>query len=180
VSRIVGRVVVGVSGSPESLHALRHAVELARQYDATLIAVNAQHPGDRPSHVWQHAAALVIRDAFEEGMGGLPRDVECVLLAAPGDPGPALLGVANRANDMLVLGAAHGGHGASLSPTAEPRLPARRQFLPALWHRHVGPVLESDPPDVAAYCLRRAVCSVLSVPPPPLAAPARAYTRLPR
>jgi nucleotide-binding universal stress UspA family protein len=219
VSRIVGRVVVGVSGSPESLHALRHAVELARQYDAVLLAVNAQRPDGQPSHVWQHAASLVIRDAFEEGLGGLPKDVECVLLAAPGDPGPALLGVANRSNDVLVLGAAHGGGGhggvdagdaddgpegaevsgesagsgesggsgesagidaAPGSADPEPRLPARRQLLPVLWRRHVRPALEPAPVRVAAYCLGRAVCSVLSVPPPPLAAPARAFTRLPR
>lgn len=109
VSRIVGRVVVGVSGSPESLHALRHAVELARQYEALLIAVNAQPVGGRESAVWQHAASLVIRDAFEEGLGGLPRDVECMLLAAPGEPGPALLSVADRPNDVLVLGSARTG-----------------------------------------------------------------------
>jgi hypothetical protein len=44
----------------------------------------------------------------------------------------------------------------------------------------VSPVLEQASAPVAAYCLSRAVCSVLSVPPPPLAAPARAFTRLPR
>ncbi|HEX4788201.1 MAG TPA: universal stress protein [Actinospica sp.] len=191
MSRIVGRVVVGVSGSPESLHALRHAVELARQYEALLIAVNAQPTYDRPSHEWQHTASLVIRDAFEEGLGGLPRDVECMLLAAPGEPGPALLDVANRTNDVLVLGAAHGGgwgaseggagsDGGESAADADPRLPGRRQFLPALWRRHVKPVLGPDDARVAAYCLGHAVCSVLSVPPPPLAAPARAYTRLPR
>jgi nucleotide-binding universal stress UspA family protein len=190
VSRIVGRVVVGVSGSPESLHALRHAVELARQYDALLIAVNAQPTGGRVSHEWQHTASLVIRDAFEEGLGGLPRDVECTLLAAPGEPGAALLKVADRTNDVLVLGAAHGGSGGlgdgggNEEPPAaadtDPRLPGRRQFLPALWRRHVKPVLEPDDARVAAHCLRHAVCSVLSVPPPPLAAPARAHTRLRR
>lgn len=180
VSRIVGRVVVGVSGSPESLHALRHAVELARQYDAVLLAVNAQYVDEQPPHVWQHTAALVIRNAFEEGLGGLPRDVECVLLAAPGDPGPALLDVADRTNDVIVLGSAHGGVDDERRGGADTRMADRRQLLPALWRRHVRPVIEPDHTPVAAYCLAHAVCSVLSVPPPPLAAPARAVTRLPR
>jgi nucleotide-binding universal stress UspA family protein len=203
VSRIVGRVVVGVSGSPESLHALRHAVELARQYEALLIAVNAQPVEESPSHIWQHAASLVIRNAFEEGLGGLPRDVECMLLAAPGEPGPALLGVADRSNDVLVLGAVrHDGSrfgrdpgepsaaagdsadSAGISRSADnadnAHQPARRQLLPALWRRHVRPVPGQGSAGVAAYCLARAVCSVLSVPPPPLAARARSFTRLPR
>jgi hypothetical protein len=75
---------------------------------------------------------------------------------------------------------ASGGGNEEPAADTDPRLPARRQFLPALWRRHVKPVLEPDDARVAAYCLRHAVCSVLSVPPPPLAAPARAYTRLPR
>lgn len=191
MSRIVGRVVVGVSGSPESLHALRHAVELARQYEALLIAVNAQPAGEPPAHLWQHTAALVIRNAFEEGLGGLPRDVECMLLAAPGEPGPALLNVADRPNDILVLGAAQpGGSRFGREPApAQPattqgtddvdvQQPARRQLLPALWRRHVRPP-EYASPDVGAYCVGRAVCSVLSVPPPPLATPARVGTRAP-
>jgi nucleotide-binding universal stress UspA family protein len=153
VSRIIGRVVLGVSGSPENLHALRHAVQLARHYDATLIAVNAQPVRSRMtrarrgSPVWQHSASLVIRTAFENGLGGLPPDVECVLLAAPGQPGPALVQVADRANDVLVLGTAH---------------------------RHRPPLTRRG---VAVYCIDRATCSVLSVPPPPLAAAARSAVR---
>jgi len=166
MSRIIGRVVLGVSGSPENLHALRHAVELARHYDATLIAVNAQPLRGRrrgpglsrrgrrrggSGAVWQQAAALVVRGAFDDALGGLPPDVECVLLAAPGDPGPALVAVAGRANDVLVLGSAR----------------ARRRR-----RTRVGRG------DVAAYCLARGACSVLTVPPPPLAAVVRARARV--
>jgi nucleotide-binding universal stress UspA family protein len=164
MSRIIGRVVLGVSGSPENLHALRHAVELARHYDATLIAVNAQPtrgrrrdsgPGPRwrgrRTPVWQQAASLVVRAAFDDALGGLPADVECVLLAAPGDPGPALVAVAGRANDVLVLGSAHRGG-------------ARRTRIAR--------------GGVAAYCIARGVCSVLTVPPPPLASVARGRARV--
>ena len=173
MSRIVGRVVVGVNGSPESLHALRHGVELARQYDAILIAVNAQPVSVRGlrqrrragfggvggglslsglgSGIWQHTACTVVRTAFDESLGGLPRDVECVLLAAPGSPGPALLAVAERANDVLVLGA------------------PRRSRATRLIRR-----------GVAAYCLDHAHCSVLTIPAPPLAVRARALARVPR
>lgn len=156
MSRIIGRVVLGVSGSPENLHALRHAVELARHYDAALIAVNAQPvrargrlgPRPRGGPVWQQAAALVVRAAFEEALGGLPSDVECVLLAAPGDPGPALVTVADRANDVLVLGS---------SQRRRARSPRR---------------------GVAAYCIARGACSVLTVPPPPLTTLARKVARV--
>ena len=156
MSRIIGRVVLGVSGSPENLHALRHAVQLARHYDATLIAVNAQSTqalrarithARRGSPVWQHSASLVIRTAFENGLGGLPTDVECVMLAAPGQPGPSLVYVADRANDVLVLGTA----------------------------RRRGPRLAQR--TIAAYCIDHATCSVLAVPPPPLAATTRTLTR---
>ena len=154
MSRIIGRVVLGVSGSPENLHALRHAVQLARHYEATLIAVNAQPARTRltrtrrTSPIWQHSASLIVRAAFENGLGGLPPDVECVLLAAPGHPGPALVHVADRANDVLVLGTAH---------------------------RRRGPRLTRH--SVAAYSIDHAICSVLTVPPPPLASPAPTFVR---
>jgi len=35
------RIVAGVSGSPASMPALRHAADLARQHDAILIPVHA-------------------------------------------------------------------------------------------------------------------------------------------
>lgn len=162
MSRIIGRVVLGVSGSPENLHALRHAVELARHYDATLIAVNAQptrgrrsgpwpRRHDRRAPVWQQAASLVVRAAFDDALGGLPADVECVLLAAPGVPGPALVSVAGRANDVLVLGSTRRG-GARRTRVARG--------------------------GVAAYCIARGVCSVLTVPPPPLASVSRGRARV--
>jgi nucleotide-binding universal stress UspA family protein len=158
VSRIIGRVVVGVNGSPQNLHALRHAVELARSYNATLIAVHARSAkartplprwGNGPARVWQQEASIIVRTAFEDGLGGLPPDVDCVLLAAPSLPGPALVEVADRNNDVLVLG----------SP---------RRLGPRTMRR-----------SVAAYCIDHAVCSVLTVPPPPLAATARVRAKIP-
>ena len=141
MSRIIGRVVVGVTGSPENLHALRHAVELARCYEATLIAVNACKV--------PRSAANVLRSAFDEGLGGLPKDVSCMLLAAPGRPGPALLAVAERPNDVLVLGARR----------RRPRLSVPRR-------------------GVAAFCVEHACCSVFTVPSPPLAVRRRAVAGL--
>jgi Universal stress protein family len=37
----VHRIVAGVSGSPGSVHALRHTAELARRHDAVLIPLLA-------------------------------------------------------------------------------------------------------------------------------------------
>lgn len=49
----VGRVIVGTSGSPGSLHALRYGESLARAHDAVLMPVIAWQPpgGDRSYRV---------------------------------------------------------------------------------------------------------------------------------
>lgn len=147
----VGRVFVGVDGSPGSLHALRRAVDFSRAWQAPLCPVLAwQPPGGEASarlrqvpeleRDWWRTAEQRLIAAFEEGLGAVPDDIECEPAVVRGPAGPALVSVADRPDDMIVVGS--GRHGA----------------LARLTHSHI-----------AAYCVAHAGCCVIAVPPPPLA-----------
>jgi nucleotide-binding universal stress UspA family protein len=151
-SKIIGRVVVGVDCSPGSLAALRYALDQARRLDATLVPVHAwQVPGgELPSRraadpgytrMVREMAEQELRRAFDEGLGGLPRDVPAEPRLIRGAVGPALVETADRASDLLVIGA------------------GRRGRLHHPMHAKT-----------ARYCLAHAVCPVIAVPPPTLQA----------
>src|SRR5215469_1631926 len=76
----LARVVVGTSGSPGSLAALRYAEFLARSHDAVLVPVLAWEPpgGDRAAQVqpvaglaqaWRELACERMRDALAQVWG---------------------------------------------------------------------------------------------------------------
>lgn len=145
-----GRVIVGVSESPGSLPALRYAENLARREEAPLLAVHAWVPpgGDLAerrcpsSHLrraWQEAARSRLRRALEAAWGSVPADLHLQLITVRGDTGPALVDVADSADDLLVVGA------------------GQRGRLARIWHGRVS-----------HYCVAHAVCPVFTVPPPAL------------
>ena len=148
--RGVGRVIVGASGSPGSLRALRYAEVLACALEALLIPVIAWSPpeGDRavrPStgdlrQVWQDIACQRLREALIAVWGVVPDDPMVQPQVERGAAGWVLVSVACRPDDLLVLGAGH--HGA--------------------WVRLVSC-------SVSRYCLAHANCPVLIVPPDALA-----------
>jgi nucleotide-binding universal stress UspA family protein len=146
------RVIVGASGSPGSLHALRFAEELARAHDAILIPVLAWVPpggdlADRRApcgylrRVWAEDACQRLRDALHAVWGEIPVDP---LLVQPvverGEAGPVLVSIACCPGDLLVVGAGR-----------------RGALARVIWGR------------VSRYCLAHADCPVLAVPPPALA-----------
>jgi nucleotide-binding universal stress UspA family protein len=146
----VRRVIVGVSGTPGSLPALRYAEQAARRDEAPLIAVHAWVPpgGDIaerrcPSahlrQVWQEAARKRLHEALDAAWGCLPVGlrIQCVLVR--GEAGPALVDEASSTGDLLVLGA------------------GRRGRLARIGHG-----------GITRYCVAHAVCPVLTVPPPAL------------
>ncbi len=146
----VRRVVAGVSGSPGSLQALRHAVGLAREHAVALIVVLAWTPpggevADRrcPSvqlrKVWAQAAWQRLWDSVEVALGGVPDDVTFEAHVLRGQPGDVLVGCADE-GDLLVIGAGRRGQ------------PGR------LLACRVGP-----------FCLAHARCPVIAVPPSELA-----------
>jgi nucleotide-binding universal stress UspA family protein len=159
-SKILGRVVVGVDGSPGSLEALRFALGQARLLDTALVPVLAWVPpggevasrrAPAPAYLrllHEQAQERLLR-AFDEGLGGLPRDVDVESWVIRGGTGPALVETANRAADLLVLGA------------------GRRGML-----RHA---LRAS---TARYCLAHAGCPVIAVPPPALQAQLSTQLRL--
>jgi nucleotide-binding universal stress UspA family protein len=143
-----GRLVVGASGSPGSLIALRYARALACRLDVRVLAVQAWTPpgGDLaerrcPSaglrRVWAEAAAQRLQDAIGAAWGGVPPGLDLRLVVARGEPGPVLVDLADSADDVLVVGA------------------GRRGALSRLWRGRVS-----------RYCLRHARCPVLAIPQP--------------
>lgn len=151
MSRIVGRVVVGVDGSPGSLQALRHAVNTARSLNTVLVPVlawsppggesaNRRYPVASLTAQWRKTAERRLLAAFDDALGGMPMDLDVSARVVRGEPGRVLVGVADRAGDLLVIGA------------------GRR-----------GPLRHALHASVARHCLARARCAVVAVPPNPLA-----------
>ena len=142
----VGRVIVGVHGTPGSLQALRFAADEARRRNVPLVPLIAWLPpgGDMAERrhyssylrrIWREAAWEQLREAFDNGLGGFPADLPVEPAVERGEPGPVLVAVASRPDDLLVVGA------------------GRRGRL-RLWHGSVG-----------RYCLAHARCPVLAIPP---------------
>ncbi len=151
--RGTARVVVGVSGSPGSLTALRRAAEEARCRGGELWAALAWEPPngeygarrspllpllvERCERLAEEELLGILGDLFGTGGPGVPLHA----LIARGRAGRALMEIADRETDLLVIGA------------------GRRSRL----HR----ALSSS---VSRYCLAHATCPVLVVPPSPLEA----------
>jgi nucleotide-binding universal stress UspA family protein len=147
----VRRIVVGASGSPGNLPALRHAVALARAEAVTLVPVHAWVPpgGDladrrQPSaelrKIWKDAAWQRLWRAVDAAWGGIPPGLSVEPRVVRGEAGPVLTAVAGEHGDLLVVGAGRRG--------------AIRHLL---WAQ------------VSRYCLAHATCPVLAVPPTALA-----------
>ena len=143
----VCRVITGVSGSPRNLPTLRYATALARGHAATLIPVLAwappggegvdrRYPSSYLRREWERDARGRLHDALGAAIGGIPADVTTEPLVIRGQPGPVLVHAASQAGDLLVIGT--GRHGAA------GRLAGGK---------------------VSRYCLARATCPVLAVPP---------------
>jgi nucleotide-binding universal stress UspA family protein len=147
----VRRIIVGVSGSPGSLQALRHAADLARMHQAPLVPILAwmppggdladrSHPSAYLRNLWRDAAWQRLWDAMDLAFGCVPDDLALEADVIRGEPGHVLVGVACHPHDVLVMGA------------------GRRGVLAhALSCR------------ISRYCLAHAECPVVAVPPPALA-----------
>jgi nucleotide-binding universal stress UspA family protein len=147
----IGRLIVGTSGSPGSLQALRYAEAFARACGAALIPVIAWEPpgGDssdriQPSGDLRQAcrdlAWQQLRDALLTVWGEIPGYPRVQPHIARGPAGRILVDLACRPGDVLVVGAGRRG---ALARIARSR--------------------------VSRYCLAHAQCPVLAVPPPLLA-----------
>ena len=145
------RIFAGVSGSPGSVHALRHAADLARQHDAVLVPLwhwvppdgdlhERRHPCPELRQLWKDDAWQRLWEALDTAFGGLPAGIRHPARGAARRARPGLTLVACQPGDVLVIGAGRPG------PAA------------AAWCC-----------GVARYCLASAPCPVLAIPPPSLA-----------
>jgi nucleotide-binding universal stress UspA family protein len=144
------RIIVGVSGSLGSLAALRFGVDQARRTTGAMDAVLAWSPpggeasprSDLPPlvQVWTEQAAQRLHRGFCEALGGVPGDLDVRLHVRRGRPGPVLVGHADRASDLLVIGASTAGA-------------VRRLLLGS----------------VGSYCATRSRCALVLAPQPSLA-----------
>jgi nucleotide-binding universal stress UspA family protein len=143
----VRRIVVGVDGSLGSLQALRYAMAEARQRNVPLVPVIAWVPpgGDLAERrhsspylrkIWREAAWERLTAAFDDGLGGMPDDLQVEPHVERGETGQVLVDVANQPEDLLVVGT------------------GRRGAFSRMLRR-----------SVARYCLAHARCPVLAVPP---------------
>jgi nucleotide-binding universal stress UspA family protein len=141
------RVITGVSGSPRNLQALRYAAVLARGQDAALVPILAwvppggdvadrRHPSGYLRRVWLDDAERRLAEALDTAFGGRPDEVPTEPLVVRGDAGRVLVREASHPGDLLVIGT--GRHGGT-----------SRMFSGK----------------VGRYCLARASCPVLSIPP---------------
>ena len=142
------RVIAGVSGSVRSLAALRVGAAEARTTGAELLPALAWSPvGGEIAYarspcplmlrVWEQAACERLRTALDQAFGGMPDGLVVHPVTVRGPPGPALVCIADRADDLLVVGC--GG-----------------------WGR-LGRTVHGA---VSRYCLAHARCPVLAVPVP--------------
>jgi nucleotide-binding universal stress UspA family protein len=139
------RVVVGVGRSLGAYQALRYAVAEARRRSAVLVAVRTFHLANGDEGVLNaalltRAAAEQVRSAFTEAVGELPPDLEIDIVVLMGPPGCALVSVADRESDLLIIG----GCGA----------------------RRLGRLRTAA---TARFCARHSICPVVIVPPSALA-----------
>lgn len=114
------RVVVGVSGSLGSLAALHRGAAEAHRRGAGLVAVGAwepprgalTHPSSMlapPVAEFRELAAERLRAALDTAFGGAGPGVPLRVVAVWDRPGRALVRVADRAGDLLVIGAGRRG-----------------------------------------------------------------------
>ena len=135
----VGRVIVGVHGSPGSLQALRYAADEARHRDVPLLPVIAWVPpgGDMAERrhsspylrkIWREAAWERLRGAFDDGLGGIPAGLRVEPHVERGETGPVLVDVASQPDDLLVIGTGRRGpsSGCSAARWAATAWPTRK------------------------------------------------------
>jgi len=121
------RIVVGVDDSQGGLAALQRAVDMARTGNSPLVAIRSwglglpRHGGNRHrrlgsdhGHVvlffngaeQRDESAKLVRRAFRNATGGVPKDVAVVIETPEGDPGAVLAKYAAD-GDVLVVGTEH-------------------------------------------------------------------------
>lgn len=148
-----GRVIVGIDPSPSGLAALRRAVQEARERETTLVAVRSWLTQPRMyavapdlREVDEADARRLVDQTFVETLGGYPQDLTTETVVLPDYPGPALVTLADKDDDLLVLGSGRRNRRGSTSRTVR---------YCAAWA--ACPVLVVPPPQLARTVSQRAL-----------------------
>ncbi len=138
------RVIVGVNGSASSVHALRRGAQEARSRQAVLVPVHAWlppalimpplYPAIEPGTAPERAGWAILWETYDAAFSEMPWGGDVEPIVTYGHTGISLLAIANRPDDLLVLG-------------TSPRSALKRL-------RHTQTV---------RYCVTRAECDVLIV-----------------
>jgi nucleotide-binding universal stress UspA family protein len=139
------RVIVGVNGSASSVKALRRGAQEALLRDAVLVPVHAWlpptlimppvYPSIEPEVVLEDAGWRRLWETYDAAFKKTPWNGDVEPVVTFGRAGASLLKIADRRNDLLVLGASH---------------------------RNVFKKLRR--PQIVRYCVARAECEILIVP----------------
>jgi nucleotide-binding universal stress UspA family protein len=143
-----GRVIVGISGSLANLSALHAGVAQARAARAELVLVHAWLPaggeiayrrGPCPPllELARKEAQATLTSAVMDALGGAPPDLDVRFLIVRGETAKVLVAMADRVEDLLVVGTGR--------------------------HRRLACL---RPNSVGRYCFVHAACPVLVAPPP--------------
>lgn len=136
------RVIVGVDDTLAGYQAVRYAVAQARERGVPLVAARAFRCSG-PTAPWRdalvEAANEYVKRVFAEALGGFPADVRTEIAVRDDDVVKALVKIADRGDDLLVIGGSE----------------RRRR-----WHWRAR---------TAGRCSREAACPMVVVPPPALA-----------
>jgi len=147
----ITRVIVGSDDTAAGLAALAAATDLAASNHAELVAVRSwalglpRHGGRRMRHLThphvilsfsgteERAAARVLtRNAFLAAVGRVPADLRLTIETPEGDPALALVGLATRAGDVLVVGTCSGAWARHLIHGSVSRYCARHAHCPVV------------------------------------------------
>src|SRR5260370_5592454 len=164
----IGRLIVGTSGSPGSLQALRYGEGVARAHGAVLIPVLAwELPGGEYAvrveprgelrQEWRTLAGRRLRDALVAVWGEVPGDPLVQPHLERGPAGWVLVNLARPPGDVLVVGAGRRG--------ALARIAFSRASPYCLAHAQRPGV--AIPPPAPARELRHAVLTRVVLHPPP-------------
>jgi nucleotide-binding universal stress UspA family protein len=154
----IRRVIVGVSGSPGCLPAVRFAAQVACAHGTPLLPLTAwqppggdmaerSHPSPALRELWAEAASRRQQASLMAAFGGLPPDIPIRAQIVRGEAGRSLVEAASEPGDLLVIGT------------------GRRPGLGRVLHAGVG-----------RYCIAHSGCPVLAVPPSPLETELRRFS----
>jgi nucleotide-binding universal stress UspA family protein len=166
------RVIVGVNDTLAGYQAVRYAVAQARERGVPLVAARAFRCSG-PTAPWRDALVEAnteyVKRVFAVALGGFPADVRADIAVRDDDVVKALVKIADRGDDLLVIGG-----------TERRRWFHRRGRIMRRCSREAGcPIMIVPPPAMAGHSFSRLAKNMVREADQLLAAPATSAATLP-